>query len=188
MPWITPDAHAQAVEAAREIVLRRLDRSAAPRAALADLLGRKEVDPRVAAEVLDRLEAAGVIDDAAYAARLARTRFVEKGAARRAIAEELRRKGLGGGTSPQPSTRSTPMMRTRRPWRWLARSFPPRATCPGRFAGVAPRPCWAARATAGKPLCVPLRRPSPRSRIEKWSRHQVLKGLRLSRRPTRLAP
>ena len=58
MPWITPDAHAQAVEAAREIVLRRLDRSAAPRAALADLLGRKEVDPRVATEVLDRLEAA----------------------------------------------------------------------------------------------------------------------------------
>ena len=95
MPWITPDAHAQAVEAAREIVLRRLDRSAAPRAALADLLGRKEVDPRVAVEVLDRLEAAGVIDDAAYAARLARTRFAEKGAARRAIAEELRRKGLG---------------------------------------------------------------------------------------------
>ena len=49
----------------------------------------------MAAEVLDRLEAAGVIDDAAYAARLARTRFAEKGAARRAIAEELRHKGLG---------------------------------------------------------------------------------------------
>jgi len=55
MPWITPDAHAQAVEAAREIVLRRLDRSAAPRAALVELLERKEVDPRVAVEVLDRL-------------------------------------------------------------------------------------------------------------------------------------
>ena len=95
MPWLIPDAHAQAVEAAREIVLRRLDRSAAPRAALAELLERKEVDSRVASEVLDRLEAAGVIDDTAYAARLARTRFVEKGAARRAIAEELRRKGLG---------------------------------------------------------------------------------------------
>lgn len=95
MPWITPDAHAQAIEAAREIVLRRLDRSAAPRAALVELLERKEVDPRIAVEVLDRLEAAGVIDDAAYAARLARTRFAEKGAARRAIAEELRRKGLG---------------------------------------------------------------------------------------------
>ena len=95
MPWLIPDTHAQAVEAAREIVLRRLDRSAAPRAALAELLERKEVDPRVATEVLDRLEAAGVIDDTAYAARLARTRFAEKGAARRAIAEELRRKGLG---------------------------------------------------------------------------------------------
>ena len=94
MPWLTPDAHTQAVEAAREIVLRRLDRSAAPRAALVELLERKEVDPRVAVEVLDRLEAAGVIDDAAYAARLVRTRFAEKGAARRAIAEELRRKGL----------------------------------------------------------------------------------------------
>ena len=93
MPWITPDAHAQAVEAAREIVLRRLDRSAAPRAALVELLERKEVDPRIATEVLDRLEVAGVIDDAAYAARLARTRFAEKGAARRAIADELGRKG-----------------------------------------------------------------------------------------------
>ena len=71
MPWLIPDAHTQAVEAAREIVLRRLDRSAAPRAALAELLERKEVDPRVASEVLDRLEAAGVIDDTAYAARLA---------------------------------------------------------------------------------------------------------------------
>ena len=95
MAWLTPDAHAQAVEAARDVVLRRLDRSAAPRAALADLLERKEVDPRVAAEVLDRLESVGVVDDAAYAATLARTRFAEKGAARKAIAEELRRKGLG---------------------------------------------------------------------------------------------
>ena len=95
MPWLTPDEHQQKVEVARDIVLRRLDRSPAPRAALADLLERREVDPRVAQEVLDRLESAGLIDDAAYAATLARTRFAEKGAARRAIAEELRRKGVG---------------------------------------------------------------------------------------------
>ena len=82
----------------REIVLRRLDRCAAPRAALAELLERREVDPRVATEVLDRLEAAGVIDDDAYATTLARTRFAEKGAARRAIADELRVKGLGEGS------------------------------------------------------------------------------------------
>ena len=95
MAWLTPDAHTQQVEAARDIVLRRLDRSPAPRAVLAQLLERRQVDPRVAQEVLDRLETAGVIDDAAYAAMVARTRFAEKGAARRAIAEELRRKGLG---------------------------------------------------------------------------------------------
>lgn len=95
MPWLTPDAHMEAVEQARDIVLRRLDRSSAPRSQLEELLARKEVDPRVAQEVLDRLEAAGLVDDAAYAAMVARTRFTEKGAARRAIAEELRHKGLG---------------------------------------------------------------------------------------------
>ncbi|CAM2746293.1 regulatory protein RecX [Actinomyces slackii] len=98
MPWLTPDAHTRAVEQAREIALGRLDRSAVPRAALAELLERRDVDPRVAQEVLDRLESAGLIDDAAYAQRLARTRFAEKGAARRAIADELRRKGLGEET------------------------------------------------------------------------------------------
>ncbi|MDO4243348.1 MAG: RecX family transcriptional regulator [Actinomyces sp.] len=95
MPWLTPDAHAEQVEAAREIVLRRLDRCPAPRAALAELLERREVDPRIAQEVLDRLEAVGIIDDASYAAALARTRFTLKGSARRAIAAELRLKGVG---------------------------------------------------------------------------------------------
>ena len=97
MPWLTADKHQEEVEAARDIVLRRLGRSSAPRAALAELLDRKEVAPHVAEEVLDRLESAGVVDDAAYAATLARTRFAEKGAARKAIAEELRRKGVGEG-------------------------------------------------------------------------------------------
>ena len=97
MPWLTADEHQEAVEAARDIVLRRLDRAPAPRAGLADLLERKEVAPHVAEEVLDRLESVGLVDDAAYAAALARTRFAEKGAARRAIADELRRKGLGEG-------------------------------------------------------------------------------------------
>lgn len=95
MPWLTPDARTEQVEAARDLVLRRLDRCPAPRAALASLLENKEVAQDVADEVLDRLEAVGLIDDAAYAATLARTRFAEKGTARRAIAEELRLKGLG---------------------------------------------------------------------------------------------
>lgn len=95
MPWLTPDEHTRRVEEARDIALRRLDRCAAPRAVLARTLERRGVDPRVAKEALDRLEAAGVVDDRAYAAALARTRFAEKGAARRAIAEELERKGVG---------------------------------------------------------------------------------------------
>ena len=97
MPWLTPDEHTRRVEEARDIALRRLDRCAAPRAVLARTLERRGVDPRAAQEALDRLEAAGVVDDRAYAAALARTRFAEKGAARRAIAEELRLKGVGEG-------------------------------------------------------------------------------------------
>lgn len=95
MPWLEADEHTREVERARDLVLRRLDHSAASRATLAGLLARKGVDSQVAAEVLDRLEAAGVVDDSAYAAVLARTRFAEKGVARRAVAEELRRKGVG---------------------------------------------------------------------------------------------
>ena len=75
MPWLTADKHQEEVEAARDIVLRRLGRSSAPRAALAELLDRKEVAPHVAEEVLDRLESAGVVDDAAYAATLARKKL-----------------------------------------------------------------------------------------------------------------
>lgn len=95
MPWLEADEHTREVERARDLVLRRLDRSAASRATLAGLLARKGVDIQVVTEVLNRLEAAGVVDDAAYAAALARTRFAEKGAARRAVADELRRKGVG---------------------------------------------------------------------------------------------
>lgn len=94
MAWLTPDEHQEKVEAARDIVLRRLDRSLTSRATLAELLARREVEEAVAEEVLDRLEAAGLIDDGAYAAMVARTRFAEKGASRRVIAQELSRKGI----------------------------------------------------------------------------------------------
>lgn len=96
MAWLTPDEHQEKVEAARDIVLRRLDRSLTSRAALAELLARKEVEESVGEEVLDRLEAVGLIDDGAYAAMVARTRFAEKGASRRVIAQELSRKGIAG--------------------------------------------------------------------------------------------
>lgn len=53
-----------------------------------------EVDESVAAALLDRFEDVGLIDDAAYARAIVRTRFAERHLARRAIAQELSRKGI----------------------------------------------------------------------------------------------
>lgn len=155
MAWLTPDEHQEEVEAARDIVLRRLDRSPAPRAALAGLLQRRQIDPRIAQEILDRLESAGLIDDDAYAAALARTRFAEKGAARRAIAEELRLKGLGRAPSRRPWGRSGART-SRRPlslWR-ARRSRRPGGSNP-RSAGAGPWRCSDARATPTRWRCKP---------------------------------
>ena len=62
---------------------------------LAGVCGEGALDEDDGADDAGEAATAGVVDDAAYAATLARTRFAEKGAARKAIAEELRRKGLG---------------------------------------------------------------------------------------------
>lgn len=94
MPWLEADEHTIAFEAARDIALRRLERSLACRSQVQQALERKQVDPDIAQQVLDRLEEVGLLDDLAYAQTLARTRFREKFAARRAIASELKTKGI----------------------------------------------------------------------------------------------
>ena len=94
MPWLEADEHTIAFEAARDIALRRLERSLACRSQVQQALERKQVDPDTAQQVLDRLEEVGLLDDLAYAQTLARTRFREKFAARRAIASELKTKGI----------------------------------------------------------------------------------------------
>lgn len=94
MPWLEADEHTIAFEAARDIALRRLERSLACRSQVQQALERKQVDPDIAQQVLDRLEEVGLLDDLAYAQTLARTRFREKFAARRAIASELKTKGV----------------------------------------------------------------------------------------------
>ncbi len=48
----------------------------------------------LAERLLDRFEEVGLVDDAAYAEMLVRTRHQERGLARRALAHELRRKGV----------------------------------------------------------------------------------------------
>lgn len=94
MPWLEADEHTIAFEAARDIALRRLERSLACRSQVQQALERKQVDPDIAQQVLDRLEEVGLLDDLAYAQTLVRTRFREKFAARRAIASELKTKGI----------------------------------------------------------------------------------------------
>jgi regulatory protein len=81
-------------ERARQIALRILD--AAPRSAaqLREALLAKEVAEDVADGVIVRYREVGLIDDAGLARMIARTRHDERGKSRRAIAEELRRKGF----------------------------------------------------------------------------------------------
>ncbi len=81
-------------ELAREICLRQLAVRPRTRAELATALRRKGIDDDVAAEVLDRYDEVGMIDDEAFARAWVTSRHHSRGLARRALAGELRRKGV----------------------------------------------------------------------------------------------
>ena len=85
-----PDPH----DVARQIVLRQLTMAPRTRQQLADKLRQKGCDDDVAAVVLDRMVEVGLVDDAAYARMLVRSRQESRGLARRALSQELRRKGV----------------------------------------------------------------------------------------------
>lgn len=96
---VGPDLEPDAESAARTIALNQLNHSPRSRAQLAQALARKDVPDAVAKRVLDRFEEVGLVDDAAYAQMLVRTRHSERGLARRALAVELRRKGIDPETA-----------------------------------------------------------------------------------------
>ncbi|WP_238329931.1 regulatory protein RecX, partial [Kytococcus schroeteri] len=81
-------------EVARAIVLRQLTAAPRSRRQLEDKLAQRGCDPEVAREVLDRMEAVGLVDDEAYAHMLVRSQQQGRGLARRGLAHELRRKGI----------------------------------------------------------------------------------------------
>ncbi len=85
---------ADPAERARDIALRVL--TGAPRSAaqLREALVTRDVPEPIADEVIERYREVGLLDDAALAATVARTRHGERGQSRRAIAQELRRKGF----------------------------------------------------------------------------------------------
>ncbi len=87
-----PDADAESV--ARTILLDQLAGRARSRAELADKLRRRQVPEEIATGLLDRFEEVGLVDDAAFAQAWVTGRHTAKGLAPRAIAQELRRKGV----------------------------------------------------------------------------------------------
>jgi len=79
---------------ARTIVLTKLTAQARSRHELAGALAAKAVPPDVAERVLDRFTEAGLVDDVAFADAWVQSRQRTRGVARRALAHELRGKGV----------------------------------------------------------------------------------------------
>jgi regulatory protein len=96
-----PLPEADPVAIAREICLRLLTDRARTRQELAQALTRKGVPEEAAAAVLDRFADVGLIDDAAFAGQWVRSRHTNRGLGRRAIAVELRRKGIADGVAKE---------------------------------------------------------------------------------------
>lgn len=88
------DAEADHHAVARAVVLRLLTGSPKSRADLEKALRRKDCPDDVAAEVLDRFEQVGLVDDQAYAQAFVRSKQAGRGLARRALSHELRKKGI----------------------------------------------------------------------------------------------
>jgi regulatory protein len=87
-----PDADPESV--ARKILLDQLTGRARTRSELAEKLAGRHVPEAVASRLLDRFEEVGLIDDAAFAREWVEQRQSGRGLARRALAQELRRKGI----------------------------------------------------------------------------------------------
>lgn len=83
-------------ELAREFCLRQLAVRPRTRAELARALTRRGISAEVATAVLDRYDDVGMIDDAAFARAWVSSRHAGRGLARRALATELRQRGVDG--------------------------------------------------------------------------------------------
>lgn len=81
-------------EQARAICLRLLTGTPRTRKQLADALRTRGIPDDAAQEVLSRFEDVGLIDDAAFAGAWVESRHHSRGLARRALARELRTKGV----------------------------------------------------------------------------------------------
>jgi len=85
----------EATELARDAALRTLTAAPKSRSEVAASLARKGYPTQIVEPLLNRLEVVGLIDDPGYAQMIVRTRSIERGMSRRAIAAELRKRGIG---------------------------------------------------------------------------------------------
>ncbi|GHJ40565.1 recombination regulator RecX [Streptomyces sp. TS71-3] len=85
---------ADPVERAKAICLRLLTGTPRTRKQLADALRRREIPEDAVEEALARFEEVGLIDDGAFAEAWVESRHHGRGLARRALAQELRTKGV----------------------------------------------------------------------------------------------
>jgi regulatory protein len=92
-----PDADAESV--ARTILLDALTGQARSRKELREKLAKKDVPDELAERLLDRFTEVGLVDDAAFARSWVESRQRGRGLARRALAQELRRKGVDDETA-----------------------------------------------------------------------------------------
>ncbi len=99
---IQPEADHEAV--ARKILLDQLTGQARSRSELAGTLAKKQVPAEVASRLLDRFEEVGLVDDAAFARDWVQSRQAGRGLARRALAVELRRKGVADDVAGEALT------------------------------------------------------------------------------------
>ena len=118
---------------AREICLRALERGPRTRAQLADALRRKGVPDEVAEGVLGRFTEVGLIDDEAFAQAWVQSRHAGRGLARRALAAELRRRGVAPETVDEAVETLDPEQEERTARRLIARKVAAtRGVEPGR--------------------------------------------------------
>ena len=93
---------------ARAICLRLLTMAPRTRAQLAEALRKREVPQEAADAVLERFSEVGLIDDEAFAAAWVNSRHAGRGLARKALASELRRRGVEEETVKEAVERLDP--------------------------------------------------------------------------------
>lgn len=93
------DSDADPYAVARQIVLRQLTMSPKSRHQLREKLRQRDCPDDVAEAVLDRMEQVGLVDDGKYAEALVRSKQVSRGLSKRALAHELRQKGVDRDTA-----------------------------------------------------------------------------------------